>query len=265
MHLLSPDHQVLRFSGSDAQAFLQSQLTNDVDALRPGAWQWQGYCSAKGRLLATFALAQVAATEYLAVVHRSLAPVIAKRLTMYRLRSKLDIALPDELAVQLHLAAPAVESTTVATFALGGGRWMTVEQGLAGGVSATGGSPTLAGDAVDFMRRWALAGIAARQPEITAATSEHFVPQMIGWDQVTPGGGVSFGKGCYPGQEIVARAHYRGAVKRHPEVLPVPGSANVHAGQEWQLADGRVAEICNIAPRANGESLALLVVASQSD
>ena len=61
MHLLSPDHQVLRFSGPDAQAFLQSQLTNDVDALRPGAWQWQGYCSAKGRLLATFALAQVAA------------------------------------------------------------------------------------------------------------------------------------------------------------------------------------------------------------
>ncbi len=259
MHLLSPDHQTLRFSGPDAAAFLQSQLTNDVDALAPGAWQWQGYCSAKGRLLATFALIRVATTDYAAIIHRSLAAPISKRLTMYRLRSKLDIAAPDDLVVRLHLADPAGEAGTVAKLALGNGRWMTVESASEPAVAAT---PSAA-DAADFMQRWALAGINAMQPEITATTSERFVPQMIGWDQVTPGGGVSFSKGCYPGQEVVARAHYRGAVKRHTEVVSLPATDLV-AGAEVTLADGRSAEICNIAPRNATESLALLVVGSQT-
>jgi len=259
MHLLSPDHQALRFSGPDAQAFLQSQLTNDVDALAPGAWQWQGYCSAKGRLLATFALVRVAATEYLAVIHRSLAGPISKRLTMYRLRSKLDISTPDDLVVRLHLANPPATPGTVATLALGNGRWMTVEASQDATLTATPATT----DAADFTQRWALAGIAAMQPEITAATSERFVPQMIGWDQVAPGGGVSFEKGCYPGQEVVARAHYRGAVKRHIEVVTVPGVDHVD-GAEITLADGRSAEICNIARRNASESLALLVVGTQT-
>lgn len=259
MHLLSPDHQTLRFFGPDAQAFLQSQLTNDVDALAPGAWQWQGYCSAKGRLLATFALIRVAATEYVAVIHRSLGASISKRLAMYRLRSKLDISTPNDLAVRLHLANPAATTGTVATLALGNGRWMTVEASQ----DATPAATPATTNAADFMQRWALAGITAMQPEITAATSERFVPQMIGWDHVAPGGGVSFEKGCYPGQEVVARAHYRGAVKRRIEVVTVPGGDLVD-GAEITLADGRSAEICNIARRNVSESVALLVVGTQT-
>ncbi|WP_395706915.1 YgfZ/GcvT domain-containing protein [Casimicrobium huifangae] len=259
MHLLSPEHQVLRFSGPDAQAFLQSQLTNDVDALEPGAWQWQGYCTAKGRLLATFALARTGATEYLAIVHRSLATTTAKRLTMYRLRSKLDITQPDNLAVRLHLAEPATEAGAVATLALGNGRWITIEP-----ISDEAASISSAADAADFMQRWALVGITAMQPEITAATSEHFVPQMIGWDTVAPGGGVSFGKGCYPGQEVVARAHYRGAVKRHVEVVTL-SVTDASAGSEVTLADGRSGEICNIARSDDYNSCALLVVTPQTD
>ncbi len=253
MHLLSPEHQILRFSGPEAQAFLQSQLTNDVDALQPGAWQWQGYCSAKGRLLATFALARVGATEFLAIVHRSLAPAVARRLNMYRLRSKLDIALADDLAVRLHLADPAPADGALAALALGQGRWMTVAA-VPPGADASDADPT------DFMRRWGLTGITAMQPEITAATSEHFVPQMIGWDTVMPGGGVSFSKGCYPGQEVVARAHYRGAVKRHLEIVSLPAGGHA-AGAEISLDDGRSGEICNVVPRNASECLALVVVA----
>ena len=260
MHLLSPDHQTLRFFGPDAQAFLQSQLTNDVDALAPGAWQWQGYCSPKGRLLATFALVRVAATEYVAVIHRSLGASISKRLTMYRLRSKVDISTPNDLVVRLHLANPASAAGAVATLALGNGRWMTVELTQDPAAATT---PAVAADP-EFMQRWALAGITAMQPEITAATSEHFVPQMIGWDQVTPGGGVSFSKGCYPGQEVVARAHYRGAVKRHTAIVSLPAGGDAIAGAEVTLADGRTGEICNIASQNATELLALLVVASQS-
>lgn len=259
MHPLSPDHQIIRFSGPDAQAFLQSQLTNDVDALQPGAWQWQGYCSAKGRLLATFALARVGETEYLAIIHRSLAPAVARRLTMYRLRSRLDIALTDDRVVRLHLADSVAQDDAVVALALGHGRWMTVEP-------AQPGAGASDGDPAYFMRRWALAGIAAMQPEVTAATSEHFVPQMIGWDTVTPGGGVSFSKGCYPGQEVVARAHYRGAVKRHLAVHAINGvELAPPAGAEFTLADGTVAEICNIAQRGDRDFVALLVVATRSD
>lgn len=259
MHLLSPVHQTLRFSGPDAAVFLQSQLTNDVEALAFGAWQWQGYCSAKGRLLATFALIRVAPTDFLAVIHGSLAGPIGKRLTMYRLRSKLDITTPNDLAVRLHLAEPAAEAAHIATLALGNGRWMTVESGNAEAVAATPGTA----DSDEFMQRWALAGIAAMQPEITAATSEHFVPQMIGWDSVAPGGGVSFSKGCYPGQEIVARAHYRGAVKRHAEVVTL-ATGDLIPGDEITLPDGRSGEICNIAQRSCSDVVALLVVGAQT-
>jgi len=260
MHIISPDHQVLRFAGVDAEAFLQSQLTNDVAALRPGSWQWQGYCTAKGRLLATFALAQSGGGEYLAAVHRSLATAIAKRLTMYRLRSKVEITLPEDLAVQLHLAAPAPQPGVQVTLALGNERWMTIEIAQVANADSTEAD---ADRAADFMQRWALAGITALQAEITADTTERFVPQMIGWDTVTPGGGISFGKGCYPGQEVVARAHYRGAVKRHIEVASFP-AADLVAGSEVTLPDGRTAEICNIAVRHATETVALLVVGNQS-
>ena len=143
--------------------------------------------------------------------------------------------------------------------ALGDGRWITIEP-----ISDEAASISSAADAADFMQRWALVGITAMQPEITAATSEHFVPQMIGWDTVAPGGGVSFGKGCYPGQEVVARAHYRGAVKRHVEVVTL-SVTDASAGSEVTLADGRSGEICNIARSDDYKSCALLVVTPQTD
>ena len=110
--------------------------------------------------------------------------------------------------------------------------------------------------------RWQLANIDAMQPEITAATAEMFVPQMIGWDTLQPGGGVSFSKGCYPGQEIVARAHYRGAVKRHLEKHAISNAVDIRAGAEITLDDGRTAEVCNVVGISDVSCLALVVVAS---
>jgi len=259
MHHPSPDHAILRITGPDARSFLQSQLTHDVTALSLGGWQWQGYCSPKGRLYATFALVRGAADAYLAVVHATLIEALARRLTLYRLRAKAAIEPATDLAAHLHLAEPEPSPAVRATLALGGGRWITLD------ASADAHAHVASADA-GFMQRWRAAGIAAMQPEVTAATSERFVPQMIGWDRVAPGGGVSFNKGCYPGQEVVARAHYRGAVKRAPErvELAIDG-ALPEAGTELTLPDGRTGEICNIAGTSPGRAVALLVVGAKTD
>ena len=257
MNLRSPDHVVLSFDGADALSFLQSQLTNDVAALAVAGWQWQGYCSAKGRLQATFAMARTGEHAFAAVVHQSVAATLAKRLSMFRLRAKVTIELSASLVATLHLTQPDVAQVSVATIDLGHGRWITLAP------------PRVAGEPDDadannaFMQRWNLLGIEAMQPEVTAATAEMFVPQMINWDHVQPGGGVSFSKGCYPGQEVVARAHYRGAVKRLLELQTLPENAAHALGSEAVLVDGRSAEICNSAQHANAGSayVALVVVA----
>jgi tRNA-modifying protein YgfZ len=249
MNYVSPHHQVVVFDGPDALAFLQSQLTNDVAALAVGDWQWQGYCNAKGRLHATFALVRTAENAYAAVLHASVVPFVVKRLTMFRLRAKVAITVSESLCVVHHFDAPARSSSTLATLDLGNGRWVEITERTA--VQPNDYSP-------EFIGRWNLIGIESKQPEIVSNTNEMFVPQMIGFDKLAPGPGVSFSKGCYPGQEVVARAHYRGAVKREPAVDALPDDATVEPGQEFTRADGTIVEIVNVA-RSDARQLALVV------
>jgi len=245
-------YRVLRFSGVDALAFLQSQLTNDVAALTIGGWQWQGYCTAKGRLQATFALARTAADTFDAVVPTSTIEVLAKRLTMFRLRSKLSIEIPADRAVVLSTSRES-QLADVTTLSLPDGRAVQI--------ASIADAETLPAANEVAWNVWQLANINASIPEVTAATTEMFVPQMIAWDTVAPGGGVSFSKGCYPGQEIVARAHYRGAVKRHLAVVVLHANDQPALGADTDLADGRSAQICNVAanPARESEYVALVV------
>jgi tRNA-modifying protein YgfZ len=249
MHYVSAHHQVLVFEGVDALAFLQSQLTNDVAALAIGTWQWQGYCNAKGRLHATFALARTGEATFMAVVHSSVVPFLAKRLTMFRLRSKLTITVSESLQVVHHLEAPKPESETTVTLALGEGRWVTIEDNKQNQRQE---------ESAEYARAWNRLGVLSRQPEIVALTNEMFVPQMIAWDRVSPGGGVSFSKGCYPGQEIVARAHYRGAVKRKLMIETLPTTTNLEPGQELTRDDGTIVEVVNAVVN-DGKTFALVV------
>ena len=260
MHLPSPDHTIVTFAGSDALSFLQSQLTNDVAAMAVGGWQWQGYCSAKGRLQATFALARTGDDAFAAVVHNSVAATLVKRLTMFRLRAKLNIESSTSLVATLYLTQPEPAQKPVAIIDLGQGRWVII---AAPEVAEETVVPQADGATANqtFMQRWNLLGIEAMQPEITAATAEMFVPQMINWDHVQPGGGVSFSKGCYPGQEVVARAHYRGAVKRQLERQILSTETSLENGAELTLADGRIADVCNAALRDEGGAAVLVVAA----
>lgn len=261
MHFPSPDHTIVTFAGGDALTFLQSQLTNDVAVLTVGSWQWQGYCSAKGRLQATFAMARIGEDAFAAVAHNSIVATLAKRLTTFRLRAKLTIELSTSLVATLHLTQLELAQKPLAQIDFGHGRWVTIAAAEAATVDLTTAEPEATDANRAFMQRWNLLGIEAMQPEITAATADMFVPQMINWDHVQPGGGVSFSKGCYPGQEVVARAHYRGAVKRQLERQILVGDINAEAGAAVTLADGRIADICNIAFRDHLDPVALVVAA----
>ena len=253
MLYLSPVHRVLRLSGPDTLAFLQSQLTNDVAALSVGGWQWQGYCSAKGRLLATFALARISDDTWEAVVPASTIEALVKRLTMFRMRSKVVIEIAADRSVGW--AFDGTDPTTSGfSLALPDGRAYVLL------VAAAAALLPSADDAIQ--QRWQAANIEAMQPEITALTAEMFVPQMIGWDTIQPGGGVSFSKGCYPGQEVVARAHYRGAVKRHLDKQAISNVIDIKEGAEITLDDGRTAEVCNVARISDAGYLVLVVVAA---
>ena len=264
---------LLEVTGDDATAFLHGQLTNDVEALPEGAAQWSGWCSAKGRLLATFLVVR-RAQGYLLMLPAEIAPAIAKRLGMFVLRSKVKISdasagwalmgfagktagvlvanhwgfMPDPLR--------AVERDGALCVALDAERFVI----LAPAERAPPLWEALSLNAVPAgPDAWEWSMIQAGIPEIFAATQEAFVPQMANLELV---GGVSFRKGCYPGQEIVARTQYRGILKRRMalahldgETRPVPGQS-VFSEKFGEQAAGMIA---NVAPAPGGGFDALVV------
>ena len=232
---------VLSVSGAEARDFLHAQLTNDVLHLAPGRVALAGWCSAKGRLLATF-LVIPAADGYLLQLARDLAPTVAKRLSMFILRSKVKVEDVSDAWTQDGVWDVEREGPEVV--------WQD------GGVSVQVGNrrylelcpdakekPTAAESA------WTLQEIKAGRPFISAATQDQFVPQMVNLEKL---GGVDFQKGRYPGQEIVARAQYRGQVKRRMVQLQAPAGAELRPGQDY---NGGV-----VVDSAGGELLAVMPI-----
>jgi folate-binding protein YgfZ len=223
------DWGVIRAAGPDATTFLHSQLTQDIERLEQGRAQLAGYCSAKGRLLATFVVWRAARDELLLACSADLLAATLKRLSMFVLRAKCKLS--DATAeMPLHgVAGPAaMDAPLRLADALIDGR--TVARAL-----QTGTAPAL--PTIDAAG-WAWLEVASGVPRIVAATAEQFVPQMVNFELVR---GVNFQKGCYPGQEVVARSQYRGTVKRRAFVFasPVaaaPGQELFHSGEPAQPA-----------------------------
>jgi folate-binding protein YgfZ len=213
-------------------AFLHGQLTQDVQHLQPGQARLAGYCSPKGRLLASFVMWPQADDEVLLACSADLLPPTLKRLSMFVLRAKckLDDAAADwalwGLAGATALqavrqpvalgAAPGRRQRAAAPARCTGRRpapwrvrcWRSRRRQLAPA------APALAAEA------WLALEAASGVPRIVAATVEQFVPQMVNLELV---GGVNFQKGCYPGQEVVARSQYRGTLKRRAFAVQADG------------------------------------------
>ena len=229
---------LLSVTGADARAFLHAQLTNDIAKLAPERAALAGWCTAKGRLLATM-LVIPSPEGFLLQLARDLAPAVAKRLSMFILRSKVKIADESDAWAQYGLWDADLPVSGVAwqdgavTVSLGERRFLKIGRDLAQSCA-------------ESEERWTLQEIRAGRPWISAATQDQFVPQMVNLETI---GGVDFQKGCYPGQEIVARAQYRGQVKRRMTRVFLPQGVEVKPGEEF---DGGV-----IVDSAAGEALAV--------
>ena len=184
-----PGFGVLRASGPDAAAFLQAQLASDVRSLDPGERQWSCYLTPQGRTQSVFVLFRTGADEFLLAVPGGLGEAVRERLTRYRLRSKVELALDAEWHV-----AGAFDGGDHP-----GGRALRVTREALSDASPETGA------------RWALGDIAAGVPVLTAAVTDGHTPQALSLDRL---GAYSVKKGCYPGQEIVARTHFLGRSKR---------------------------------------------------
>jgi folate-binding protein YgfZ len=215
------DLAVIEISGADAADFLHGQLTHDVAGLAPGQARLAGYCTAKGRLLGTMVIWRGASTEVpavLALVKADIAESLIKRLSMFVLRAKAKLRLTGsrvlgvaQTGVLPDVPGPASPWAVAEDTA---GTWIAAPSAdpdkhrwwLVSNESAT--EPAAPESASEL---WRAGDIAAGLPWIQSATQDLFIPQTLNLDLVD---GVSFTKGCYPGQEVVARSHYRGTVKR---------------------------------------------------
>ncbi|WP_066738009.1 folate-binding protein YgfZ [Cupriavidus sp. D384] len=244
---------LIRVAGDDAASFLHTQLTNAVEDLTADAARLAGYCSPKGRLMASF-LAWRDAEGIVLQLSADIQPAIQKRLTMFVLRAKArlsDLSATHRVlgvagagaetalrqaglpAPQGPLAVAHADGVTVIRLAdaEGEARWQIVAAAdRADALQQTLGA-TLAAAAPAF---WDWLDIGAGIPRITAPTQEQFVPQMINFELV---GGVNFRKGCYPGQEVVARSQYRGTLKRRMWRVQGEGAVPAAAAEIFRPED----------------------------
>jgi folate-binding protein YgfZ len=219
------DWGVIRAQGADAASFLHSQLTQDFALLDREHARLAGFCTAKGRLLATLVGWRGGDEEILLALPAETLAATLKRLSMFVMRAKCKLSdASAEFAVYGLLGTPTAEAWTLSRdgdavqIALpGSGRAVRIQPADA---------PAPAGEAIT-PGDWAWAEAEAGVAWVRGATVEAFVPQMINFEVL---GGVSFKKGCYPGQEIVARSQYRGTLKRRLQVFETDAVATV--GQE---------------------------------
>ncbi len=275
---------IISATGSDAQTFLQGQFTNDVLAVDEQHSQLNAYCSPKGRALAVFRLLKRADTYYLSLPQEILEAIL-KRLRMFVLRSQVVLADAGDHLLAIGLAGPgaelalsqvigalphAADSSLPVNFADSGitvvripgpqarfeiyGEVNTLKllwTSLAPHVTPVGASV------------WKLLDIRSGIPTIYPPTADSFVPQMINLQEINA---VSFKKGCYPGQEIVARMQYLGTLKRrmykaqvHSAAMPLPGDDLYTAENDQSI--GQVVD-AQASPEGGFELLAVLQIAS---
>jgi folate-binding protein YgfZ len=265
-----PGLAVLQVSGADAASFLHSQLSSNVNALADGQGQYSSYNSPKGRMLATLVVWRQG-DVYRLILARDLAEAMRKRLAMFVLRSK--VVLVAEAVALVGAYGDAARAGVAAWCGNAPVPWGSV-QGTGSNAGTTAlelpdgrillltadgsAAPVLRAAAAGDEATWTWLGIRAGVAWVTAATSDQLIAQSANWELV---GGVDFKKGCYPGQEIVARMQYLGKLKERLRALHsssplvAPGAAIHVAGVE-----GSAGIVVNAAPAPGGGTDFLAVV-----
>ncbi len=230
-----PHLGVIRAEGEDAAKFLHGQLTQDFSLLGLSEARLAAFCSAKGRMQASFIAFKRSHTEILLVCSRDLLAQTLKRLSMFVLRAKVRLSDASQELALYGLAGPALE-----TLAPGAHQpWRRADLGdatlvhlyPADGVPralwlAPATTPAPAGPSLPA-EHWLWSEVRSGVATVTQPIFESFVAQMLNYESL---GGVNFKKGCYPGQEVVARSQFRGTLKRRAYLAH--GTAPMQAGQD---------------------------------
>jgi tRNA-modifying protein YgfZ len=238
---------IIRAQGADAAKFLQGQLTQDVALLGLSEARLAAWCSAKGRMLASFVVLKNSHEDILLVCTASVLPATLKRLQMFVMRAQCK--LTDATA---QFALHGVTGADIAGMPAAMPIWslqregeqvtLRLPDGYYAGVCVSrilqihtlAEGQTLSNDA-DALAAWQYLEVSSGIAHISTPVADAFVPQMLNYESV---GGVNFKKGCYPGQEVVARSQFRGTLKRRGYI--VSSAAPLQAGQE--VFDSRDAE-----------------------
>jgi folate-binding protein YgfZ len=274
---LLPFLGVLRIGGVDATRFLQGQLTNDVQLLADGRTQLAALNSPQGRVLALLRLHQAEDAIY-ALLPTDLVETVAALLRRFVLRSKVDLQVAADLQAgwigtsalspalvdttcdmtRTVSAMPSLTSTHVVSFDYAPGRqviavtpeaWRSIT-----GLSASRAHPRIENE-------WTAADIAEGLPQISASTSGQFVPQMLNLDLLDA---ISFRKGCYTGQEIVARTQHLGRIKRRMFRFASDDETPAHPGDKLVEGGTHAGEVICSARVVRGTELLAVVNLEQS-
>ncbi|WMJ07361.1 folate-binding protein YgfZ [Nitrosomonas sp. sh817] len=273
---------LIQFSGGDAKAFLQSQLSCDIYEIGLGTAKYGSYCTPKGRVLANFIVWQHG-NELFMQLPVSMLHAIQKRLSLYVLRAKVTITDCSDQWIRFGIAGPdaiaLVQEADNSLNDFSGPMCMQHTEKLSilyhsinrVEIITTVENAQILWDRLARHARpvgfscWDWLEIQAGIPAILPETQEMFLPQMINLDAI---GGVSFKKGCYPGQEIVARTQYLGKLKRRMQLVHVAANSAITAGDALysvETGDQSSGNIVNAAPSPQGGFDALAVVQCSSD
>lgn len=253
--------------GADAETFLNAQLTNNVAPAQSSRHaRLAGFCSPKGRLLASFVQWRHGDTCFLQTSRDVLEPVL-KRLSMFVLRSKLTLEDISESVVQVGFIGNGSQGgfSSEAWQVTGDETRSSIRYPDADGSARS--VMVLAREAWDAEQlsavdpqTWRWSEIRAGLPRVTIATQDRFVPQMINFEAL---GGVDFRKGCFPGQEVVARSQYLGKLKRRMALATIAsgnaGAVPAPGADVFSAGDGQPCGIVVNAERGADGAIALLV------
>lgn len=272
---------LIRFSGNDAKTFLQNQLSCDIHEISAHAAHYGSYCTPKGRILTNFILWQQD-DDVIMQLPFSLSTSIQKRIAMYLLRTKVELTQASENLIRIGIAGTHALSLiqNILNFPLNRCEYLQViehestriiclSQQRFELITPIKFAPSL-WERLRIQAKpvgaacWNWLTIQAGIPIVLAETQEMFLPQMINLDIL---GGVSFKKGCYPGQEIVARTHYLGKIKRRMHLAHIDTTEIIKPGDTLfsdDMGDQSSGNILNAAPSPQGGFDVLAVIQQSS-
>ena len=216
-----PGFSALACTGPEAASFLQAQTMNDLRELAPGAWHWNGWLNPKGRLHCLFALWRRTEHDFLALLPDFPATELQPLLQRYVFRSKLKLAVEENLEVRGEFATAPMEGAR--NLAIADGPVWRLDFGgdsLSRRLLLVPRGDGAASDSPGFHVAWREADLLLGLPRLDDSQREAWTPQMLSLQRLNA---FSLSKGCYPGQEIVARTHYLGQAKRELALLEGEG------------------------------------------